>query len=1080
MSTSAFSRYVFPRVWSVIVAGLFVSSSLFSLPQEKPLPIKASVNYDSEAQVVEKAETTFRYNSDGTGERDLYERAKIQSEAGARQFSVISIPYVSASEKPEIETLTVHHPDGTTTETPAGDAMDMPAPVTQQAPLYSDLKMLQIPVRSLRTGDTIEFRVRIPRRNAESPEQFWQNFSFLKDIVVLSQTVTLDVPAGKYVQTWSPAIKPVVSENGGRRVSAWSTSQLTPTASTHKDKDSSPQLPASNKPDVAWTTFHNWQEVGEWYRTLAAPKVTPTDALRAKAGEIVGDAKSPEAQVQALYNFVSTHIRYVGVDFGVGRYQPHAAGEVLANQYGDCKDKDTLLESLLNAIDIHSAPALVGVNIDMVAEVPSPAFFNHLITTVDLPSGRVWMDSTPGVAPFQMLMPQVRDKDALVIPRDREAMLERTPAKPPFPFANRFEAKATLKDTGELNGHVEIEYRSDEEIGMRMVAESLAPAQWDQGTQYIANLFGFSGTTSNSRFARADDTSVPMEVSYDYNRRPFGDWDNFRIVPLFPINVLPAAPDKQPAEEINLGSLRTDTAVSRIKLPDGFGSDLPSAVHVKTPFAEFNKVYGLENGELIAQRTLTILQQKVPAADWAKYVTFTKDISLGEETWIQLTSKNTSGAGPHPPQAGENNPQAAQLVADATVLERSRDWAGAENKLDQAKQIERNQPFLWSNYGYVAMVQHKQSEANEDFSKELSLHPDEVFVVRLYGRYLHQQGEDEEARKVLTAYMQKSPSDADVARLLASIQAQSSYPDAIATLQHASEAAPSDHSIQSELGDDLIANHQNAEAAALAKTMMDAAPDDAMVLNNAAYLLVESNLDLPLAEERSRKAVQILEDKSASEPIDAANEETFGRTTLLVANWDTLGFILLQEKKLDEARDYIEAAWKNTSSADIGLHYGELQEASGQTKDALHTYNLTRSQLHSAANIPVQKQLDDRIARLQPSGSGPMFSPDGAAVLQQARTFSLKLKTPSKGFTSTTLRLQLAASGPPAVMQVSGKALPEDAEDAVKKLGLPHLVPIHSGGKILRDAVLTCSPGKTECFFVLMPMGSIAAERAAD
>src|SRR3989442_5676625 len=39
--------------------------------------------------------------------------------------------------------------------------------------------------------------------------------------------------------------------------------------------------------------------------------------------------------------------RYVSISFGIGRYEPHAATEVLKNVYGDCKDKHTLLTSLL-------------------------------------------------------------------------------------------------------------------------------------------------------------------------------------------------------------------------------------------------------------------------------------------------------------------------------------------------------------------------------------------------------------------------------------------------------------------------------------------------------------------------------------------------------------------------------------------------------------------------------------------------------------------------------------------------------------------------------------------------------------
>ena len=71
-----------------------------------------------------------------------------------------------------------------------------------------------------------------------------------------------------------------------------------------------------------------------------------------------------------------------------GPLQPHAAAEVLANQYGDCKDKDTLLEALLHAKGFTTTPALIGAGIAPVPEVPSPAVFNHVITTVNLAGGR--------------------------------------------------------------------------------------------------------------------------------------------------------------------------------------------------------------------------------------------------------------------------------------------------------------------------------------------------------------------------------------------------------------------------------------------------------------------------------------------------------------------------------------------------------------------------------------------------------------------------------------------------------------------------------------------------------------------
>ena len=47
------------------------------------------------------------------------------------------------------------------------------------------------------------------------------------------------------------------------------------------------------------------------------------------------------------------------MSFGIGRLQPHTAAEVFRNQYGDCKDKHTLLQAMLAAEKIEAEPVLI-------------------------------------------------------------------------------------------------------------------------------------------------------------------------------------------------------------------------------------------------------------------------------------------------------------------------------------------------------------------------------------------------------------------------------------------------------------------------------------------------------------------------------------------------------------------------------------------------------------------------------------------------------------------------------------------------------------------------------------------------
>ena len=82
----------------------------------------------------------------------------------------------------------------------------------------------------------------------------------------------------------------------------------------------------------------------------------PDDAVKAKAAALVKGKTDDMAKVKALYDYVSRNIRYVSLSFGLGRIQPHAASEVLANGYGDCKDKNTLLAALLRVAGISFEP----------------------------------------------------------------------------------------------------------------------------------------------------------------------------------------------------------------------------------------------------------------------------------------------------------------------------------------------------------------------------------------------------------------------------------------------------------------------------------------------------------------------------------------------------------------------------------------------------------------------------------------------------------------------------------------------------------------------------------------------------
>ena len=133
-----------------------------------------------------------------------------------------------------------------------------------------------------------------------------------------------------------------------------------------------------------FSTFHSWEEIGAWYSNLERERRAPTAEVRAQADEIVRGQTNDLDKIRALYEWVSRNIRYVSLSFGVGRYQPHAAAEVLQNRYGDCKDKTTLLEAMFEAEGFHGLPVLINSKAEIDPDVPTPLQFDHAITFISL------------------------------------------------------------------------------------------------------------------------------------------------------------------------------------------------------------------------------------------------------------------------------------------------------------------------------------------------------------------------------------------------------------------------------------------------------------------------------------------------------------------------------------------------------------------------------------------------------------------------------------------------------------------------------------------------------------------------
>jgi len=119
---------------------------------------------------------------------------------------------------------------------------------------------------------------------------------------------------------------------------------------------------------------------------LSGERRQPDKTIEAKVQELTSGIDNVRNRLERLAEFVQKEIRYVSIQIGLGGYQPHPAPGILANRYGDCKDKATLLAAMLKSAGFDSF--YIIINIDPYSVSPAAPvslfLFNHAILAIKL------------------------------------------------------------------------------------------------------------------------------------------------------------------------------------------------------------------------------------------------------------------------------------------------------------------------------------------------------------------------------------------------------------------------------------------------------------------------------------------------------------------------------------------------------------------------------------------------------------------------------------------------------------------------------------------------------------------------
>src|SRR5579859_3203002 len=119
--------------------------------------VEKAADYSKESFVIEGMHSTYHFEADGTGRREVRARIRVQSEAGVQQWGQLQFGYNSANERVEIPYVRVVKEDGSVVKAGDDAVQDLSAPVEREAPVYTDYRQKHITVPGLRPGEVLEY-----------------------------------------------------------------------------------------------------------------------------------------------------------------------------------------------------------------------------------------------------------------------------------------------------------------------------------------------------------------------------------------------------------------------------------------------------------------------------------------------------------------------------------------------------------------------------------------------------------------------------------------------------------------------------------------------------------------------------------------------------------------------------------------------------------------------------------------------------------------------------------------------------------------------------------------------------------
>ncbi len=593
----------------------------------------------------------FSHDVSPTGQSryTTHQVVKILTERGIQKYGDIAIPYQPTSQNIGVNIARTFGIDGTVHLPPEEAFNDVTPPGLLSRNLYSDLMWHVISMVGLTPGVCIEYQVTLEDKietTAGSETWITGGFNFQNSEVTLQTTYALRMP-----QDWNlkwkverTDLEPEIDydENGIVQY-IWQSGEMP----ALEIEDAMPHI-NDIAPRLSYSSIKSWHNVYNWYKNLAKDRYTPDEHMQETVEKLTQNLKTHEEIIRTIYYYVAKQIRYVGIELGQSAYQPSPATEVLQKQYGDCKDKTTLLIAMLDLVGIKSYPVMLSTSpyqkIDK--SLPSLSQFNHMIAAVPKDNTEyLWLDPTASTCTNGNLPYTDQGRTGLLI-GDTQGKFVDIPVFPAESNTYKSTTELQIDKTGDAKGKIRIKMTGQYNIDARWMYEQTPPIQWNDNLAYqLSERFPHIKVDSVS-ISDLDNLQKPIEISVQFHVKNYVKRIKDHLMLLLPIDEFSDYAKFVAASErtypLDMNYPMKIEKVILIHLPKEWRAVLPTDIKQDSSFARMERQYR-QNENLVNYHLVFKLKQRIiTVKDYAKAKQFFNNLAREDGSHLLLNENKVS------------------------------------------------------------------------------------------------------------------------------------------------------------------------------------------------------------------------------------------------------------------------------------------------------------------------------------------------------------------------------------------------------------------------------------------------------